>query len=184
PRSRRQTRRRAALTLAAGMDSPQTAGGVGVWRETVAPSISADDCPRTMHGRPHIPARTSHTGKSLLSRCIQLALLIGFALATSLHQGACIVIASWSPNRFHSKPLFSNDIRGRILSGAARIEALTLSGQAIGRKARAHPRRAGHLGRSRTGKQTAISPACIRIWCLCSRSRKTRLRVSLSRKFY
>jgi hypothetical protein len=43
------------------------------------------------------------------------------------------VIARWSPNRFHSKPLFSNHIRVSISSGAARIEALTVSGQAMWR---------------------------------------------------
>jgi hypothetical protein len=53
------------------------------------------------------------------------------------------VIASWPPNRFHSKPLFSNDIKVNIFSGAARIEALTVSGQAMWRKAWSHPRSVG-----------------------------------------
>ena len=138
PRSRRQTRRRTALTPTAGMDSPQTAGCNEVWRETEVPSIGADDCPRTMHGRTHIPARASHSGKSVLSRCIQLLLLIGFCPCDKPFTGCCMVIACWSPNRFHSKPLFSNDIRGSIFSGAARIEALTVSGQAMSHKTWSH----------------------------------------------
>ena len=41
------------------------------------------------------------------------------------------MIASRSPNRFRCKPLFSNDIKVCIFSGAARIEALTVSGQVM-----------------------------------------------------
>ena len=35
------------------------------------------------------------------------------------------LIASWSPNRFRRKPLFSNDIKVSNCSAAARIGALT-----------------------------------------------------------
>jgi hypothetical protein len=94
------------------------------------------------------------------------------------------VIASWSPNRFHSKPLFSNDIKSQHFSGSAPIEALTVSGRAMWRKTWSHPRGVEHLGRSRTGKQTAILLAYLRMKCLCPRSRKTRLIASLSQKSY
>jgi hypothetical protein len=62
-----------------------------------------------------------------------------------------------------SKPLLSNDIKVSISSGAARIEALTVSGQAMWRKTWSHPRGVGHLGATRTGTQPAISLASIRM---------------------
>jgi hypothetical protein len=48
------------------------------------------------------------------------------------------MIASGPPNQFHRKLLFSNDIGVSTFSGAARIEALTMSGQAMWRKTRSH----------------------------------------------
>jgi len=48
-----------------------------------------------------------------------------FTRASALH-----LIASWSPNQFHSKPLFSNEIKVGIVFGTARIEALTEPGHA------------------------------------------------------
>ena len=49
------------------------------------------------------------------------------------------MIASWSPNRFHGKPFFGNDMKVRIVSGAARIEALTVTGQPMWRKTWSYP---------------------------------------------
>jgi len=52
-------------------------------------------------------------------------------LRQGFHQGVCIApVASWSPNQFHSKPLFSNEIKVGIVFGTARIEALTEPGHA------------------------------------------------------
>jgi hypothetical protein len=66
-------------------------------------------------------------------------MVIPHYLGTASSRGsAWQVIANRSPNRFHSKPLFSNDIRVSIFSGAARIEALTLSGQAMWRTPWSH----------------------------------------------
>src|SRR5208282_26081 len=105
----------------AGMDSPQTAGRIEVSRETGAPSVSADDCPRTMYGRTPIPARTSDSGKSVLRRCIQLALLIGFCVCgRPLTTGVCIARdRNLVFKRFRCKSLFSNDIEVSIVSGTA-----------------------------------------------------------------